>query len=391
MMGPFELYLPTKLIFGAGGFSRLGTEAKAFGKTVLLVKTEGPLEGLGVYAKAAAFLEEAGLRVVTLEGVEENPKLRFVYEGERICREENVDLIVAVGGGSAIDCAKAIAAAAANEGDIWDYFEAKKTISSSLPVGAVSTIAATGAELSVHCVITNEGQERKLAIHNTLNLPRFAIIDPQLQATLPRRATACGMTDIISHVSESYFENEGQLLSDRFAEGIVQTVFDCEKVLDDPGNLDLRGELAWASIWAICGITDAGRSSYVYGAHEIAHGVAAVHDTVHGATLAVLHPAWLHHMLASGLHPDKYAQFAVRVMGMTGGAPGEKGIEAPGEKGIEALKEKYISWGMPRSLKELGVSEDRLKDIADSTVSNPISPLNDSREVLEVLESCFDI
>ena len=385
-MNHFKLWLPTRIIFGAGEFEVLGKEARQYGKVALLVKTVGPLEELGVYGHARELLCREGMEVVELNDVGENPKLSSVYEGIRICREKNVDIIIAVGGGSAIDCAKAVAFGAVSEGDVWDYFENKLTASKALPIGAVSTIAATGAEMSVHCVITNEEKQLKLAVHYPFTLPKFSIIDPNLHKTVPRKSTASGMTDIITHVMESYFENNGQMLTDRIAEGIVHTVFACEPVLEQPSNLDYRGELAWCAVLAINGLTDAGRNSWIYGAHEIAHGLSALYNTVHGTSLAVIHPAWLTHLCEQNYHPEKFVQFGKRIFGM------EQGIDSDitfGLKAIEALRQKYIQWGMPKNLREFGVEKERLEDIAISTIANPISPLNDKEEVLSVLMSCY--
>ena len=386
MMNNFNLYLPTRIIYGADEFARLGKEAKQFGKVALLVKTAGPLEVLGIYGRAREYLLGEGMEIVELDDVSENPKLSSVYEGCRLCKEKGVDIIIAVGGGSAIDCAKAIAFGAVNDGDVWDYFENKRTASKALPIGVVSTIAATGAEMSVHCVITNEEKRLKLAVHYHFTLPKFAIIDPVLHTTVPAKSTACGMTDIITHVMESYFENNGQLLTDRIAESIVQTVMECEPVLKHPSDLGYRGELALCAVYAINGLTDVGRNSWIYGAHEIAHGLSAIYDTVHGESLAVVHPAWLKHLCLQNFQPGKFVQFGERILNME--RREESDIEF-GLRAIEALKKKFESWGMPKTLQELGVEEKKLEEIAISTVANPISPLNDKAEVLEVLKSCY--
>lgn len=184
-MNSFYLYIPTKIIFGNGEFEKVGVESSQYGRTALLVKTVGPLEKLGIYEKAKSLLESAGMKVYELNGVAENPKITSVYDGEKICKENNVDIVVAVGGGSAIDCAKAIAVAAIDDGDVWDFFENKRTATKALPIGVVSTIAATGAEMSVHCVITNEEMKKKLATHYSFTLPKFSIIDHYFQNSFP--------------------------------------------------------------------------------------------------------------------------------------------------------------------------------------------------------------
>ncbi|MBS4023231.1 MAG: iron-containing alcohol dehydrogenase [Dethiobacter sp.] len=385
-MDNFGLYIPTRIIFGQGEMDKLGVESSKYGTKALLVKTVGPLEKMGVYARATKLMEDAGITVFELNDVEANPKLSSVYEGNKICKENNIDIVIAVGGGSAIDCAKAIALAATDDGDVWDFFENKRTAQKALPVGTVSTIASTGAEMSLHCVITNSDTKRKLVTHYDFSYPKFSIIDPELHATVPKYLTACGMADTISHVMESYFVNEKQPLSDRIAEGVVLTVLESESILSDLGNIDMRADLAWAAVMAINGITDAGRGNFLYGAHEIAHGVSAVVDSTHGAALAVLHPAWLSYLCKKDEYPAKFIQFAQRIFGIqkSGKNSVELGLEA-----IDALKEKYISWGMPGNLRELGVKEEHLEEIAVSTVDNPIGPLKDKEEVLQVLRDCF--
>ena len=344
------------------------------------------MEGLGVYAKASKMIEKAGVEVCELDGVAENPRVSSVREGGRICREKGCDAVIAVGGGSGIDCAKAIAIAAVNDGDIWEYFENRRTATRALPIGAVSTIAATGAELSVHCVITNDEKRLKLAVHYPFTLPRFSIIDPALHTTVPRRATARGMADIISHVAESYFENGGRTLSDGIAESIMQTVLESESVLDVPEDIERREALAWAAALAISGLADCGRYNGVYVAHEISHGVTAICNTAHGEAIAVVHPAWLIHQCAKGVNLDKFAMFAKRVFGISPAINRDRGA---GLLAIEALKNRYKSWGLPGSIGELGIGEDKLGAIARSAVSNPISPVDDYDEVMEVLKSCL--
>jgi alcohol dehydrogenase YqhD (iron-dependent ADH family) len=385
-MDSFGLYIPTRIIFGLGEMDKLGAEAIKYGTKALLVKTVGPLEKLGVYSRAKKLMEDAGMTVFELDNVEANPKLSSVYEGSKICKETGVDIVIAVGGGSAIDCAKAIGLAAVDDGDVWDFFEDKRTAVKALPVGTVSTIAATGAEMSLHCVISNPETKRKLVTHYDFSYPKFSIIDPVLHATVPKYLTACGMADTITHVMESYFANENQPLTDRVAEGVVLTVFESEGILNDLNNVNHRGNLAWAAVMAINGITDAGRGNFLYGAHEIAHGISAVADSIHGAALAVVHPAWLSYLCKKDEHPDKFIQFAERVFGMQ---KGNKSSVEIGLEAVQALKDKFVSWGMPVNLRDLGIKEEQLEDIAISTIDNPVGPLKDKEEVLQVLKDCY--
>jgi len=383
-MKPFDFYNPTRIIFGAGTFSRLGQEAAKFGKKALLVKAEGPLEKMGVYAKATQLMQDAGLAVVALEGVAANPKLASVRQGIKLCKQQGLELVVAVGGGSAIDCAKAIAVGAVDEGEVWDFFQGKRAAGKALPIGAVSTLAATGAEMSQHCVITNEAEKKKYATHFEVNYPKFSIIDPELHKSVPRFLTACGLCDAITHAGENYFIGDRNTpMTDRIAEGVILTVIESEKVLDEPDNLELRANHAWAATIGINGLTDCGRGAFYYGAHTIEHTVSAHFDVAHGAGLSVVHPAWLTYLC--GEDPARFAHFAERIFGIKGKSAKEAGLA-----GIAALKAKYKSWGLPVTLKELKVPEDpaTFEKIAADCLADPDSGIKDKKIVLDVLARC---
>jgi alcohol dehydrogenase YqhD (iron-dependent ADH family) len=383
-MNPFDYHNPVRVIFGRGTMDRLGRETAVYGRKALLVEAEGPLRDLGVYSRAARLLREAGLEVCTLEKVAANPKLSSVREGIEICRKKGVEVVVAVGGGSVIDCAKAVAVGATDEGDVWDFFEQQRETDKALPIAAVSTLAATGAEMSRHCVITNEEENKKYVTHLSVNFPQFAIIDPELHTTVPRFATACGLCDAITHVAESYFSGGcATPLTDRIAEAVVLTVLESEGLLDDPGNLELRSNHAWAAAVAISGLTDCGRGSLYYGAHTIEHAISARFDIPHGAGLSVVHPAWLAHMCE--VDPGKFVQFAERVFGMTrrGRSDEELGMAA-----VAALRDRYKSWGLPVAAPEIGVDATSFDRIAADCVADPSSAISDRRVVLDVLRRC---
>ena len=383
-MKSFEYYSPTKVIFGPGEFKRLGTEAAAYGKRVLLVKAAGPLEKLGVYQKAAGYLKEAGFTVFTLEGVAANPKLSSVREGIKTCKDNDVQVVVAVGGGSAIDCAKAVAAGAVDSGDVWDFFTTKRTATRALPIGAVSTLAATGAEMSPHCVITNEETKHKYATHYPFNYPKFSIIDAELHKSVPRFLTACGLCDTITHVAENYFVGDRNTpLTDRIAEGVVLTVLENDGVLDNLGDVELRNNLAWAAAIGINGLTDCGRGIFYYGAHVIEHAISAHFDVTHGAGLAVVHPAWL--SFINEQDSWRFARFAERVFGLKRDGKAEKDV---GRAMIEALKAKYKGWGLPVTLKEIGVGEQDFEKIAAEVTTDPDSGVKDRKIVFDVLGRC---
>jgi alcohol dehydrogenase YqhD (iron-dependent ADH family) len=383
-MKPFEFYNPVRIVFGPGEMSQLGDLAAKHGARALLVKGKGPLEKLGVYKRAQEYLEKAGLIVVSLEGVEENPKLSSVYEGIKLCRENDLDIVIAVGGGSPIDCAKAVAMGAVDDGDVWDFFAQKRTPENSLPVGTVSTLAATGSEMSVHCVITNEKSQHKYATHSELHLPKFSIIDAELHTTVPKYITACGMVDTITHVGENYFAGDRNTpLTDRIAEGVITTVIGSESILDNLENIDLRNNLAWCATIGINGLTDLGRGAFEYGAHIIEHAISGKFDIPHGAGLAVVHPAWLYYCCEKD--PSKFVTFAHRVFGI---CDADKSDSELGKAGIDALKQKYRDWEMPDSLKALNIDENSFEDIAEIVIADPDSFIADKQIVLDVLQRC---
>lgn len=390
-MNNFQYYNPTKIIFGRGEYNQLGTEVKALGKAALLVKQEGPLEAMGVYAKAVKSLEEAGVKVCCLENVSSNPRLSQVREGISIAKENNVDVVVAVGGGSAIDAGKAIAIGAVDEGDVWDFFRRIRAVEKALPIVAVSTISATGSETSCHTVITNDtdsdtAKRQKWAVHESIVFPRIAIIDQELLVTVPARLTAAGMADTISHIIEGYFEDESDNpISDRIGEGIVMTVIENDQVLVNPGDLSARASLSWAATLAMSGLQDCGRTNAGFPAHWIQHAVGAITDSSHGEGLAVINPAWLEHVNRKA--PEKFMQFAKRVFNLER-KDGMTDVEY-GQAGIDALKAVFKKWGLPVTLRELGVTEDMIPTIITSVLESPESYEFDAETIDKVLRSCL--
>lgn len=390
-MKNFSYFNPTRVHFGIGEFNNLGKYAAKLGSKALLVKMDGPLEKLGVYAKAKKLMEEAGITVYELRGVTANPKLTKIEEGIRICKEVGIDVVIPVGGGSCIDSAKAIAYGALDDGDIWDFFELKRMAAASLPIGAVSTIAATGSEMNVNCVVTNDRDKdpanwRKWSTHFEHSFPKFAIIDPELQKTLPRYVTACGMVDIISHVMEPYFDEEPNTpIQDAIGEGIIRTVISSEGVLDDTENLEYRANLSWAATIAINGWADVGRAGKPWDAHTIEHDIGAITDCAHGAGLAVAHPAWLRHL--NRKDSAKFVKFAKNVFGFQ--QDGLSDYEF-GEMGISWLKAYFKKWGMPVTLKDLGLDKAALPLIAKKITQNPEGGDLNEQDVLAVLTDCYD-
>lgn len=390
-MRSFEYCAPTKIVFGKGEFSKLGKETVQYGKQALLVKQEGPLEEMGVYGKAIEKMEEEGIQVSVLQYISSNPRLSKIREGIAYAKENQVDVVVAVGGGSAIDAAKAVALGAVYEGDVWDFWRREKLVENTLPVIAVSTISATGSETSCHAVVTNDedadtAKWQKWALHDAHVYPKTAIIDPELLATVPRRLTAAGMADTISHVIEGYFDGvPDNPLSDRIGEGIVQTVLENERVLENPGDLEARAAISWAATLAMSGLQDCGRSNEGFPAHWIQHAVGALTDSSHGEGLAVINPAWLEHV--NRQNPEKFVQFAERVFQIVR----KEGMsdQEYGQAGIDALKDRFRGWGLPVNLRQLGVTKELIPDIVKSILESPETYQFREEDLYEVLNSCL--
>lgn len=389
-MRNFSYYNPTCVHFGIGEFEKLGEYTAQFGKKALLVKTSGSLERLGIYAAAKKMLEAEGVAVCEISGVAANPKLSKIEEGIKICKEEGVDVVVPIGGGSCIDSAKAIAFGALDDGDIWDFFALKRDAAASLPIVAVSTLAATGSEMNCNCVVTNDRDPDpknwlKWATHFDHSFPKVAIIDPALQKTLPKYITACGMVDIISHIVEPYFDGEPNTpVQDALGEGVVKTVIASEKILEDVENLTLRANLSWCATVAINGWASSGHIPKAWDAHTLEHDVGAYTDCAHGAGLAVIQPAWLYYL--NKQDSKKFVQFAKNVFGIEQGNMSDYEF---GVKGIDMLKEKFRSWGMPMTLRELHVEEEMLPVLASKVVQSPEGQNLNYEEVLAVLKTCF--
>ena len=390
-MNSFQYFNPTKVVFGIGEFDKLGTEAMLLGRTALLVKQEGPLEKMGVYQRAQKSLEDAGLSVVTLEYVSSNPKLSKIKEGVQIAKAHGVDVVVAVGGGSCIDAAKAVGIGALDDGELWDFWARKRFVEKSLPILACSTISATGAETSCHVVVTNDADAdmanwQKWALHEPKAFPKTAIIDPKLLATVPARLTAAGMADSISHVIEGYFDGVPENpISDRIGEGIVSTIIESKRVLDHPDDLQARAAISWAATLAMSGLQDCGRSNAGFPAHWIQHAVGAMTDSSHGEGLAVINPAWLE--LVNKKSPEKFVQFAQRVFQLPR-TPDMSDCDY-GQAGLDALKAEFRSWGLPTTLRELGVTKEMIPAIVEKVMSSPETYVFDAQEVAQVLTNCL--
>ncbi|TDW00806.1 hypothetical protein B0G66_1155 [Bacillus badius] len=360
-MNRFIQYNPVKWIFGKGSINRLQAELSQFGKNILFVYGGGSIKQYGLYDEVIKQLEGMEANVYELSGVEPNPRLAVVHKGIGICKEKKIDFILAVGGGSVIDSAKAIAAGAKYEGDVWELIAEGKKISEALPIGTVLTLAATGSEMNAGLVITNADTREKIDWHSQHVFPQFSICDPAYTVTVPRDQTAFGVIDIMCHIMENYFhQGEGTELQDGFSEQLLRMLVEtAPRLLEQPDQYEYREKVMYAGTVALNGTLQSGyRGDWT--AHIIEHAVSGVHDIPHAAGLAILFPAWMEYALGS--RPVRFSQFASRVFGVktAGRTEREAGME-----GIQALRNFWRHLGAPARLSNYGIKHDSLEEIAD--------------------------
>lgn len=371
-MENFNFYAPTYFAFGKGSEENIGALVERFGgKKVLIHYGGGSAIRSGLFDKVVSSLKSRNVSHVELGGVKPNPRSGLVYQGIELCRKENVDFIVAVGGGSVIDSAKAIAAGTVYEGDFWDYYSTGKAVGRALPVGTVLTIAAAGSEGSPDSVITNENGMYKLGASGEALRPKFSVLNPQYTCSLPAYQTACGITDIMAHVCERYFTNSKNVeTTDRLCEGILKAMIEeSPKVMNNLQDYEARANIMWAGMVAhnnLCGVD----RQQDWSSHCIEHELSSLYDVAHGAGLAVIMPAWMKYVMKHDI--NRFAQFAVRVWDcdMNFGNP-----EITAEEGINRFRAFLHSIGMPASLKELGAKEDDIPAMVSHmgvTEENPI-------------------
>ncbi len=359
----FNYFTPTKVVFGKGTENQVADLVKEFGgKKLLIHYGGGSVIKSGLMKKVTDILDEAGISYVMLGGAVPNPRLGLVYEGIELCKKENIDFILAVGGGSAIDSAKAIGYGVANEGEVWDFYDYKRNATGCLPIGVILTLSATGSEMSDSSVITKEEGLVKRGYSSDYARPKFAIMNPELTMTLPDYQTACGCTDIMMHTMERYFTNGGNMeITDALAEGLLRTVMNSAKILvKDPKDYDARAEVMWAGSLAHNGLTGCGNDGGDWMPHKLEHEIGGLFDVAHGAGLAAVWGSWARYVYKECL--PRFKKFAINVMGVENAGSDEE----IAMKGIEAMEDFYREIKMPTNLKELGIeaSEDGLKEMA---------------------------
>lgn len=350
-MNNFTFFSPTKYVFGRGVETQAGElTASMVGKRVLIVYGKGSVVKSGLLARVKNSLDEAGVAYCELGGIQPNPTDDRVYEGIGIMRENGLEGLLAVGGGSAIDTAKAIAAGTPYAGDFWDFYCGKRKVETALPVGVVLTIPAAGSEGSGNSVITKLDGLHKISIRTEVALrPRFALMNPELTFTLPPYQTASGVADMMAHIFERYFTNTPDVeITDRVSEGVLKAIIEeAPKVMADPQNYGARANIMWCGTLAHNGICGTGREED-WASHAMEHEISSVYGVTHGAGLAVILPAWMTFM--ADHNPGKVAQMARRVFGVENHDDRSSAFE-----GISALKAFFGSLGLPVSFAELGI------------------------------------
>ena len=355
-MNDFRYYTPTRVEFGRGVETKAGELVKHFGGTkVLLHYGGGSVKRSGLLDRVIRSLDEAGVAYVELGGVVPNPRVSKVREGVALGRKEGVDFLLAVGGGSVIDSAKAIGYGLAYDGDVWDFYDYKATPAACLPVGCVLTLAATGSEMSDSSVITNEENGKKRGVNSDLCRCRFALMNPELTFTVPAYQTASGCADIVSHTMERYFSGaETVEPTDSIAEGVMRTVIEmAPRAVKTPDDYEARAAIFWASSLSHNGLTGCGRGGNGrvgdWACHQLEHELSGMFDVTHGAGLAAIWSAWSHYVMPAA--PARFARFARRVMGVS-----EPDDEKAALAGIAAYEAFLRSIGMPTDLRGLGLT-----------------------------------
>jgi len=359
-MRNFNFYAPTKILFGKDKTNEIGPEIKLHGSRVLLAYGGGSIKKSGLYDKVVSILRAENLFFVELSGIQPNPRIDSVREGIRLCRENQLDFILAVGGGSVIDGCKAIAAGVNYQGDAWDFMMRKAAVENPLPLGTILTLSATGTEMNGNAVISNEETCDKRAMSDVTLRPRFSVLDPTLTFSVNKWQTAAGTVDVMSHIFEQYFTpDKGAFIQDAIAEAILKTCIEYgPKALANPEDYEARANLMWASSLALNGLTATGKLPGDWATHDMEHQLSVVNDLTHGAGLAILFPVWMKYVMNASTTP-KLAQVARNVWGVQSADD-----HAAAEEGILATRRFFSSLGMPATLSEAGFNEGHIDEMA---------------------------
>ncbi|WP_028548388.1 iron-containing alcohol dehydrogenase [Paenibacillus sp. UNC451MF] len=386
-MNNFQFLNPTKIMFGNGMLEQLGSAISSYGTKVLLVYGGGSIKSTGLYERIVKQLQQVNIEVHELPGVEPNPRVSTVRKGISLCREYDIPFILAVGGGSVIDAAKAIAVGVPYDGDVWDFFMRKAAIQSAIPLGTVLTLSATGSEMNGSSVITHWEDQLKKAIGSIHIYPKFSILDPTLTYTVPKNQTVNGIVDMMSHVFEQYFSQTTETpLQERFCESILQTVIENgENAIHNPNHYEARANLMLCGTYALNGGMISVGMQNDWATHMIEHEVSAVYDIAHAEGLSILFPNWMKYVYKERI--DRFVQYAVRVWQVD---PSGKSDDEIALEGIQATRDYFTRIGSPSRLSDLNIDAAEVERMAKETVRfGPVGsfkPLHESdvRSILEM-------
>lgn len=388
-MKNFVYQNPTKIIFGQGTIQQIGKEIKKHGiQKVLMIYGGGSIFKNGVYDEVVNSLKEHGIEYVEVSGVQPNPVLSKVQEAIQKAKEENVDALLAIGGGSVYDTTKAVSIGCHYDGNVWDFYEGKEKPKSGMPFFGVLTISATASEMNAGSVITNEAENKKWSCGSPVMYPKVSIIDPSVQATLPPNQTANTAIDTMAHVFELYFDGTEDVdVLVEYSEGIIRSTMKHAKILlEDPTNYQSRAQLAWCATLGLNGSNGVGRSGGDWASHGIEHSLSVLYGVAHGAGLAIVFPAWMKYVYSYNI--DMFERFAEQIFNITEGTKEEKAL-----KGIEELKSFFSSLNAPVTLKEIGVKYEELDKIADNAAMQaPHGAIKKlyREDILEILKIAYE-
>ena len=382
----FDYMTPTRLIFGKDSIAKMPEVMKQFGPKILLTYGGGNIKKMGLYDKVKELL--AGCDIIELSGIQPNPKYDpSVLEGVRLCKENNVDVILAVGGGSVLDCSKAIAAGAKYDGDPWDLISYKVKAQAALPIVDIITLAATGSEYDPGGVISRTETNDKIGYIDPLLYPAVSILDPTYTFTVSKKQTAAGCADAMNHIMEQYFCEDSSLLADGFMEaGLKSLMVNTRKCLENPEDYTARAEMMLACTYGCNGIYSLGSSPSGWPCHGIEHALSAYYDITHGEGLAIITPRWMKHILNERTLP-RFVKYGVNVFGIDANLPGME----IAEKAIDATYKFFESINIPMHLKDVGIDESRIGEMAhhiavNEGLENAWAPLTE-KDITEILEA----
>lgn len=384
-MENFVFHANTEMFFGKNQINNLPDILNRYGKNILLAYGGGSIKRNGIYDKVYELLTD--FNIIELEGIEPNPRIGTVKKGVELCKTQNIDVILAVGGGSTIDCSKLVSAATYYDGNPWDLVKDSSKITKALPIITILTLAATGSEMNDGAVISNPETNEKLGVHSKHFLPKASILDPEYTYSLPTIQTAAGTADIMSHVIEQYFNSTtGTYIQDRFCEGILETCIKyCPVALREPSNYEARSNIMWASSMALNGLCNKGKVG-AWSCHPIEHELSAFYDITHGIGLAIITPRWMRHILSEKTL-DKFVEYALNVWHV----PNTGNRFEMAENGIKATEEFFANCGIPMNLGKLGIDDSMIEKmsaavIRHSNLENAYVPLTE-QDVCQILRN----